>query len=290
MITVGIATWNEGNTIGKVLDILLDEDYGQSFEIIVVAGGNSIPIVKKYSKRYRKVKFIEEKVKGGKPRALNIIFKKAKGDYIILTDGEVFSQKGFAKALLRGFVDKTVGAVSGNPKPTNSRNTMLGFWQHFLNNVADIKRKNTQGRMLVSGYLYCIKKGIVKEVNPEALADDAVISYTILSKGYKIRYAPDAVVMVKYPTTISDWMTQKKRNLAGHYQTAKWFSTKEWRSFGSEASGFGLGLKFAKTPKELIWFFILVYYRLLAWFLAFWDLKVRNKGRKEIWTPVETTK
>jgi cellulose synthase/poly-beta-1,6-N-acetylglucosamine synthase-like glycosyltransferase len=293
MITFGIATWNEGGTIGKVLDIILNEKLSQKFEIIVVAGGNSIPVVKNYAKKHKIIGFLEEKDKSGKPSALNKIFELAKGEFIILTDGDVFPKEGFTNALLNGFSNAKIGAVTGRPVSLNSRETMLGFWQHFLTDVGGHERRlmaNKSGVMLVSGYLYALRAGLIKDIPLDSLADDAVISYLLLQKGYLIGYAPDAVVEVKYPTTLKDWIKQKKRTIAGHHQTASWFKTKEWRSFSKEASGFFEGFRYAKSPKELLWFFALAFFRAYVWLLSFYELYILRKSFEKIWRPVQTTK
>ena len=36
--------------------------------------------------------------------------------------------------------------------------------------------------------------------------------------GYRIRYAPEAQVFVKYPTTYRDWLRQKVRSAGGYAQ------------------------------------------------------------------------
>lgn len=79
--------------------------------------------------------------------------------------------------------------------------------------------------------------------------------------------------------------------MAGFYQMKNWFPNVASRSLGSEASqGFLAGLKYAKTLQEKIWFFELVFYRIIAWMLAFYDIRIAKKGLEVLWVPIESTK
>ncbi len=287
MITVGIATWNEKKTIGKVLDILLDEDYGQGFEIIVVAGGNSIPVAEKYVKKNKNIILVKEIKRKGKPNALNQIFKKANGKYIILVDGDVYLKNGFSKKLINEFDDET-GIVTSRPKPINSRNNIIGFWQHFLLDIAHKKRSNEKF-IHAAGPLYAIKSGIIKTIRADTLADDALISRMVFDKGWKIKYASNVIVKVKYPEKIRDWIIQKRRTISGHHQINKWLGKEDWRSFSGEAKGIFSAFKYCKSIKEYLWMTKLIFFRTIVWILSYWDI-ITKKDFMKIWKPIESAK
>jgi cellulose synthase/poly-beta-1,6-N-acetylglucosamine synthase-like glycosyltransferase len=293
MITVGITTYNEEKSIGKVIDLWLKQSYPEDYEIIVVAGGEDKTknIVSNYAKKYRRVKAILEKESKGKPAALNKLFNKAKGRIIILTDGDVFPGKNVVKPLIRHFEDKYIGAVSGRPVPLNKKDNMFGWWQWFLCDIADKKRREAKRKgvfYFASGYLYAIRAGLVKKIRADALSDDGVVSHLIKEKGYKIGYAPEASIYVKYPQNFKDWIKQKKRTIAGFHQINEWFPGEQSRSFFKESSGFFSGLRYCKKPKEFLYFFALCFARLYVWISSFFE--VRRKDIREIWKPVRSTK
>ena len=312
MITVILTAYKEPSTIGKAIEAFLRQISKKDEILVACPDEETKKVILGYSKKHKQVKYIKDPGQG-KPVALNIIFKKAKGDFWILSDGDVFVNKRAVKELLKPFKDPKIGAVSGRPISTNPRNTMLGYWSHLLSDIgAHETRMNLikEGKFLVcSGYLYAIRKGIIKKCPEDALSDDAVISHLIWSKGYKIGYAPDAKVYIKYPTTFEDWLKQKKRSTGGYLQIKDYvrkaflsehpknpksfFDVKNiptMRSFGKEAMGFFKIWSYPKNLKEFIWTKFLVLARIYMWALIFINQKIRKRTFKQIWVRVESTK
>lgn len=295
MLSIIITAYKEPETVKKAIRSFLDEKIQQPYEILVAAPDQkTIDSAKTMQKKYNQIKIIKDPLKG-KPTALNLAFKKAKGEILILTDGDVLISKGAIKKLLEPLKDKNVGAVSSHPIPINKKDTMLGFWAHLLTEVGAHKRRlelqQKQAFMVCSGYLMAIRNNIIKNIPIESLADDAVISNLIYMKGYQIKYAPDAVVNVKFPTTFSDWIKQKRRSAGGYNQLPKLLGIKdEMRSFTKESSKISWALSYPKTIKEFWWTFLLILARLYLWFLIFIDVNIKRKSLKETWVRIESTK
>ena len=295
MITVGMAVFNEGKTIGKVLENLLSQTYPEAFEILIVGGGSdeTSHIIQDYAERFKNIRFIEEKERKGKPAAINEILKSARGQIIVIADGDVFPAKNAIMNLLQPFKDESVGATCGKIVPVNDRNKLLGFWGHFLCWAAHRKRlyddQSTQFFAL-SGSLCAFRRGIVKSIPLDSLADDAELGLLIKLKDYRIKYTPDARVYIKYPQTLSDFLIQKRRIFAGFLQICDRYGVEE-RSLSMEVKGEFLGgltggLSFCRGVKELWFFLLLGVIRPLAWFLARYDYKMNKIKRKsllEIW-------
>lgn len=300
MISIIITAWKEPETIKKAIQLILDEDIknklNENYEIIVVAPDKeTINSAKSFQKKHHEIKVLKDPAKG-KPIALNLVFKKAKGNILILTDGDVYISNGAIKELIAQFKkDNKVGEVTGHPIPTNERTTIMGFWSHLLTEAGAHRRrlelqKNNQF-ITGSGYLCAIKKGIINKIPENALSDDAVISNLIYNKGYKIKYAPNAIVNVKFPTTFSDWIKQKKRSAGGYNQLKELLKEKDqMRSFTKESSKILWALSYPKTIKEFFWTVLLIFARLYLWILIFIDINIKRKSFKEIWIRVESTK
>ena len=270
----------------EILQHNLDSFLNQKITDLIIVSPHSLPFFQ------NKVRLIKDHNKG-KPTALNIVFKKVKSDILILTDGDVRLADNAVENLLKKFND-TVGAVSGKPIPINSKKNLFGYWAHLLTEVGAHRerlfRTNRNEFVPCSGYLYAIRN-IIEKIPENSLSDDAIISYKIWQKGYKIEYAPDAVVYVKYPNNWKDWVKQKRRSTAGYVQFKKLLGVKsESRNILREMSrGTMVTLKYAKSIKELAWSFALLFARLFIWILAYWDL-FNKKQFKDIWLPVESTK
>ena len=289
MISIAITAYKEPVTVKKAITSILNQNL-KNFELIVCAPDKETLEAAKQT--YKKVKLIKDPGKG-KPTALNLIFKKAKGNLIILTDGDVYVGDNSLNFLLEKFSNPKIGAVSGRPVPINKRNNFWGYISYLLTDMADRLRKKLakEGKFFVcSGYLYAIRKGPVKEIPPNILSDDAYASKIIWDKGYKIAYAPEAKVFVKYPTNLKDWLKQKVRSTGGYEQLKKIFGKKVMRSFMQEAFGILEVLKYPRSLKEFIWTTFLIILRAYLWAKIFIDIKLRKKQFREIWVRIESTK
>ncbi len=278
MISIIITSYKESKTIGRAIEAFTNQNI-KNYELLVIAPDKeTLNATKKY-----KVKVIKDLGKG-KPAALNLAFSKAKGNILILSDGDVFTENNSVNELLKK-MKNNVGAVSGRPISLNKRNNMFGYWSHLLTDAAHDARKKKKITEC-SGYLYAIRNLKLK-IPENTLSEDGYISH-LIQKKYKIEYASNAKVYVKYPNNFKDWILQKKRSAGGYLQIKKIF--KNSRNFGKETRGIFFTLKYPKNLKELIWTKLLVYARLYLWLIIFFDLKLRKEKFKETWKRVESTK
>jgi len=277
-----------------VLDILLDES-PESSEILVVAGGGdrTVEIVRSYAERYPRITLLEEEERRGKPAAVNRILRRASGSILVLTDGDVYPQKGSIGRLLEAFRDDRVGAACGRVVPTNDRGRMLGFWAHFLYDTANAQRTEASMENTLShltGYLYAVRTELIGEVPEDLLAEDAVIGLLVREKGYLIDYVPEAVVEVTFPGSVRDFLRQKRRTLAGFLQIEERFGRGDRSLIQEGREGFIAGLRYCRNAREVLYFLVLCFFRVVAWALAYYDVRVRRKRLVEAWEFAETTK
>lgn len=289
-ISILIPAYKESKTIGKCLDSIIKQNLPDCEIIVSSPDEPTRKVVKKYQKKYKNLKLIRDEGKG-KPAALNILFKEAKGDVLVLTDADVVLGKNSIKNLLKHFKDKQIGAVCGKVVYKTPKNSLFWEWsklsEKFFDKLRGIQDKNNE-LWHPSGNLYAIKNGIVEKIPPNSLSDDAVIGYLVKSKGYLIKYEPKAEVYVKFPLTISDFIKQKSRTRAGFLQIKKWFGFKS-RGLTTEIL-FGVRdlLKTYSIKKIHKMFFVVLVY-LISWLNAYW-IFWRKKGFEEVWIRAETTK
>lgn len=292
MISIIITSYKEPETIGKAITSVLSNKIKQKYEIIVCAPDketlNAASVVKKKS---RNLKLIKDHGKG-KSAALNLAVSKAKGDILILTDGDVFVEGKSLNQLIEYFKDENIGAVTGRPISTNNKGTMLGFWAYMLTEVADEVRRIAQHknkRFFCSGYLFAIRKRLFPKLPENLLSEDGYISHMIYESGHRIAYSPTSKVYVKYPDNFNDWIIQKKRSAGGYNQIKKAIGA-DIRSFTWESSGAFMFFKFIKQIKHFIWLSELFLARIYLWLVIYRDINLKNKSHKQIWKRVESTK
>lgn len=292
-LSVGIPAYNEEKNIERTVRNVLPQLSSRD-EIIVVASGctdRTEEIVMDLMKKDYRIRLITEKRRKGKPSAVNLILKNAKGKIIILTDADVRISRNSIKKLIRHFDDEKVGAVGGHLIPITSRSYM-DFWSKMSYRIMHERRlkESRDGSLInISGNLMAIRNGVVEKIPLNSLVDDTTLSVMIKQKGYKISYEPDAKVEVKTPTSLTDMIRQRARIRAGYYQLKKWFNVTE-RTPYSEASNYFIKefLKLKSTKKRFLFLMVGISY-LLAWVYGWWFL-FRKKTSLAVWERIETTK
>jgi cellulose synthase/poly-beta-1,6-N-acetylglucosamine synthase-like glycosyltransferase len=289
-LTILITAYREAETIPRALEAILPQ-VGEGTEVIVICPDEETADA---AARYPGVEVLRDPGRG-KPAALNLGFERASGQIIVMTDGDVYVGSGALTALLAPFDDPKTGAVSGRPRSLSPRDTMLGYWSHLLTDAGAhaerLGRDSANEFFVCSGYLYAILAGLVARIPEEALAEDAVVSHLIGEEGYRTRYAPDAEVFVKYPSTYRDWLTQKVRSAGGYAQPVIAESPLRMRSFWHEAlNGTLRALRYPHSLREFLWTLALFGARLHLWMLIFWRVRVRRLPLSTLWQRVESTK
>lgn len=313
MITVIIASFKEPKTVGRCIASIANKRYsglkGQ-FEIIQVSPDSlTLKAGKKEANKQRlgKKTFIQIKdPKKGKPYALKMAFKRAKGDIIILTDGDTYFDKWAVKELLSPFNDDKIGGVSGRPVSQDDINNKYGYWGHLLSDAAHHRRSTVMEKVKdknyyisnktffpMSGYIMAIRN-IDFDIPRDVLSDDAYLSYYIRNKGLEIGYTPEAICFVKYPTNFKDYLKQKVRSLGGFTQLKRmgiFKKDKQTRSFGIELKYTFFVIKYAKNIKQFFWSILLFPTRLITWICIFWERTILRRGMpKDGWERIDSTK
>ncbi|MBE2222038.1 MAG: glycosyltransferase [Anaerolineae bacterium] len=292
-ISILITAYKEPTTIGQAMDAFLAQMPDEADLLVVCPDEGTTAVVLHYAQSHPQIHHIQDPGTG-KPAALNIGLAAAKGDIVVLSDGDIVVADDALSPLLAPFTDENVGAVTGHPLSSSPRNTKLGYWSHLLTAGAHQERlrRDALGEFLLcSGYLFACRKALINHIPEDALSEDAVISHRIAEQGYRIRYAPDALVYVKYPTTYKDWLLQKVRSAGGYAQKYVRNSPYQMRSAKLEAiHGTRLALGFAKNLREFGWTLQLFAARVHLWSLVFWQVRVKKRPLSELWQRVETTK
>ncbi|GLV53847.1 hypothetical protein KDH_06980 [Dictyobacter sp. S3.2.2.5] len=304
MISSILTAYKEPRTVGAAIKALLEQDWPEAYEILVVCPDEETArVVQIFTDCYPQVKRLVDQGHG-KPAALNLAFSQVRGRICVFTDGDVVIQEGAISALLAPFTDPCCGAVTGRPVSASPRTSMLGYWSHLLTDAGahDMRshRARQQQYLDCSGYLYAARSELLSPLPPETLADDAFISQLIWQQGYGIAYAPEARVAVRYPTTYKDWLLQKVRSSAGAAQTPqplrtdhkKYVRPPEYmRSLKREAlAGFRSSLTYPQTSRERWWTWCLFLARIHLWLCVRAELHLKRRPYQDIWQRVETTK
>ncbi len=313
MISVIITSFKEPKTIGRCIRCIAQRRYSgitTPFEIIQVSPDELT--LKAGRKEARKLGLSKHEYRHiidphkGKPTALKMALDKAKGEIIILTDGDTYFEKNAVSELIKPFGDKKIGGISGKPVSADNRDNAFGYWGHLLSDAADHRRSHTMRKVdnkdyytsesaffPMSGYIMAIRN-LKFDIPKNVLSDDAYISYTLRNMNFDIAYAPKAVCYVKYPTNLRDYFKQKVRSLGGFKQLEKFQifkKDKQSRSFFIELHYAFYVFKYAKTFNEFMWSVYLFPIRLITWIKIVWERDILRKDMgKNGWERIESTK
>lgn len=237
-ITIINPVRNIDRTIEKNLEYLIGLDYPKDKMEIVFADGGSkdrtVEIIKNWQKKHPFIKLVEVANCKSPGQARNAALKIAQGEYILFTDGDCAPRKDWARKIIEPFLrDSSIGMVGGeiHTLRTDHANDVEGYCEQtkFLS-------VSGRCRLAKEGYYPGIKKDLPHEVNGnidspffatanaavskvaadkigrefwhEITNEDVDFSIRIIKNGFKLYYAPLAVVEHMHRVTLQAYCHQ----------------------------------------------------------------------------------
>jgi len=184
---------------------------GQNAEILVVDDGstdNTVDVVKRYSG----VRLITQ-ANAGPAAARNRGAQEARGTIILFTDDDCVPMPDWLDAMLAPFDDAEVVGVRGV-----YRTRQVGLAARFV----QIEYEDRYRRMarlpsidFIDTYSAAFRRDRFLEMTgfdtsfPVACAEDADLSYRMSARGWKMKFAPAAIVYHTHPDTLSRYLKKK---------------------------------------------------------------------------------
>ena len=183
--------------------------------VTVVASGctdATVPRAREAAGRDPRVRVLEQARREGKATAITAFLDTVRdADLVALVGADTRLAEGALEALLAPFDDPGVGMTGGRPVPVNARTTLLGRVVHVLWELHhEIALRDPK-----LGELVAFRR-VFDAVPADTAVDEAAIEAMIRRRGLRLAYAPGAVVQMKGPTTVSDFLAQRRRIHAGH--------------------------------------------------------------------------
>ncbi len=214
--SIGVTAYNEEANIGPLLAALLDQHLHsvEITEIIVVASActdRTVAIVREVMERNPSVKLIEQERREGKTSAINLFLAAAQEDICVVESGDTLPHEYAVEHLVRIFRDPTVGMVGAQKMAVNTPDHIVGLLSHI--------RLRMEHELCLEiprlGEMIAFRK-VFDRIPPDVAMDEAFVEAIVIQHGMNVKYAPDAVVYNTGPTTVGDFVRQRRRNHAGH--------------------------------------------------------------------------
>ncbi|MBU6348517.1 MAG: glycosyltransferase [Caldilinea sp.] len=214
--SVGVTAYNEEANIGSLLAALTDQHLHEVeiVEIIVVASActdRTVSIVQEHLARDSRIQLIEQPRREGKTSAINLFLQAARCEICLLESGDTLPHEYAVEHMVRMFRDPTVGMVGAQKMAVDTPDHIVGLLSHLRLRMEhelclEIPRL---GEMIAFRRLF-------DQIPPDVAMDEAFVEAIVVQHGMQVRYAPDAIVYNTGPTTVGDFVRQRRRNHAGH--------------------------------------------------------------------------
>jgi peptidoglycan-N-acetylglucosamine deacetylase len=165
-----------------------------------------------------------KKSNGGKSSAVNLGFKEARGDFVIVLVADTIIAENAISLLISHFKNEQMAAVSGNVKVGNKGN-LLTNWQYIEYGTGFNLERRAFAALncitVVPGAIGAWRKidvvasGYFKE---DTLAEDTDITLTLLRNGKKIEFEEKAYANTEVPEDIKSLTKQRYRWVDGTLQ------------------------------------------------------------------------
>jgi len=221
-VTVTVPVYNEERNMRNKLEELLQLDYpAEKLQILVISDASTDAtdrIVGEYATRG--VELLRLESRRGKTAAENAAGRVARGSIIVNNDATVRIPVHALKALVRVFVDPTIGVASGRDvsvgtgESNQSESQYVGYemWLRSL-------ETNLGSIVGASGCFYGIRASIYNSRFPEELSRDFASALIARSHGLRAVSVADAICLVPRATALQTEFRRKVRTMARGLET-----------------------------------------------------------------------
>lgn len=286
-VAIGISAYNEEQNIGALLERLTHVDVGRELRIIVVASGctdGTVPAVQRAARNDARIELIVEPERRGKAAAINRLLDAARdADVIVGESADTLPEDRAIEKMVAHFADRNVGMVGSRPVPQDDANTFVGYATHLLWRLhhAVASRSPKQGELVAW-------RNVVRELPPDAIADEAYLEAELTRRGYRLVYEPDAVVHNRGPATVAAFIAQRRRNHAIHRTLA---ASTEYRPATRDhllLARLGV-VELIGHPGRAHWIVAAAALELWSSMLGLWDHRIARRDHA-VWQMVDGTK
>lgn len=219
-VSVIIPGKNEGKHLYKLTKSLAEQTF-KNFELIIVDDGSddNTPVIGKNLESLGLIDmFIRNEMRGGKASAANLALRYSKGKYIVHLDADCsFDCDAIEQVLIPFYLDDKIGAVGGNVKVRNYRDSLCAKLQaiEYLKTVSvgRIVTSYLGIYKIVSGAFGAFRKDVIDSVGGWDIGPglDGDITVKIRKSGYKIYFQPKAICLTNAPSKFKVLTKQRLR-------------------------------------------------------------------------------
>ncbi|GAB6937474.1 glycosyltransferase [Isoptericola variabilis] len=225
LVSVVVPAYEESVVIENCVRSVLRSEH-PALEIVCVDDGSSddtFARMERLAAEHPRVRALRQD-NAGKGAALNTGIAAARGDILVLVDADGLFRPDTVTRLLRGFRDERVGAVCGNDRPVNLDRVLTRLLSLISHVGTGLMRRalDVLGCLpIVSGNIGAFRRDVLDRVGPlhtDTLGEDLELTWRVARAGYRVTFAPDALVYAESPSTLRGLWRQRVRWARGLLQ------------------------------------------------------------------------
>lgn len=219
-ISILVPTYNEESLISYKLDNLYKLKYSKDLiQIIIVDSASTDNTINKVhefieNNSTMNIKVLEEKSRKGKSKALNFALKYATGDVIIVSDADSFLPSNILLKSLPILNNKSIGAYGGREVFLNTNKSWVALSEEsYLSFMDTIKlgESKIHSTIFMEGGFSVYKKEYLSEFDTKTGSDDCGTALSVIQKGFRTLFIPEARFYTIFPDTFSGKFSIKIR-------------------------------------------------------------------------------
>ena len=210
----------------RTIEYLLKSDY-PNFDVVFVDDGSKDETLARVQAAYGdhpKVKIVT-KPNGGKASALNFGIQQASGEILVCIDADTMLAADAVSKMIVLFSDSNIGAVAGNVRVGNTRNTLTNWQSIEYTTSQNFERRAfdyVNAILVIPGAIGAFRKTALEEINgftTDTLAEDCDLTVRLLRANYSIRSCNEALAFTEAPETLNMFIKQRTRWTFGMMQS-----------------------------------------------------------------------
>lgn len=225
MVSVVLAARGGGNRVAQKVRAMLGQLEGLEVDgevVVVLDGPDDEARAALAGLADMRVHTLQAAVPVGKAECLNRGVAQAGGDVLVFVDARQEVAAGAVARLVEAVAVAGWGAVSGALRfGAGSPPGLLGAYWSWEKRLRE-REAARDSAVGVTGALYALRREAWSPIRRGVLLDDLWVPMQAIRAGWRIGFAPDAVVTDRPPGTEAEEYRRKVRTLTGNYQILAW--------------------------------------------------------------------
>ncbi|MCJ8211836.1 glycosyltransferase family 2 protein [Mucilaginibacter sp. RS28] len=223
--TMIVAAYNEEDFIAQKIENTLQLNYPEGKLQLYFVTDGSTDRTAEIIAHYPQITLFHKDGRSGKLAAVHRIMPSVTTEVVVFTDANTFLNADALLNICRHYSNPKVGAVAGEKRvhADEAADATAGegfYWKY----ESKLKTWDSELGTVVgaAGELFSIRTNLYREVPPNSIIEDFMISLLVAADGYKVAYEPEAYATETGSESVGEELKRKIRIAAGGIQSIIW--------------------------------------------------------------------